>query len=103
MTDVLLHVFLSGSHCALAELHAKLGSRVIHAPCGKVWDVVRGGLLVSLVALGGRGAGTRGRWGLWDERRVGRDGMLEGWGRAGVVAGHCTATMRRDGVICRDT
>ena len=51
LTDVLLHIFLSGSHCTLAELHAELGCRVVHAPCRKVRDVVRCGLLVSLVTL----------------------------------------------------
>lgn len=78
MTDVLLHVFLSGSYCALTELHAKLGGRVIHTPCSKVWYVVRCGLLVSLVALGGSWARTGCRWGFWYECGMSRDGMLEG-------------------------
>lgn len=89
MTHVLLHVFLSGGHCALTELHAELGGRVVHTPCAKIGDVVRGGLLVSLVVLGRRGAGAGCGGGLWDERGVGGHGVLEGRGRAGVVVGHC--------------
>lgn len=71
---VSLDIVLAGSHCIVAELHAKLSGRVVHAPCRKIGlGGSRACLLVRVLHHGLRVVTVLGLLRVLERGRIGRN------------------------------